>query len=60
MLLSFQKLNSFIKINEGEYELVGDLTLHGVAKSVKLMKDPWGNTKMAFIRRNQQKRLGLN
>jgi polyisoprenoid-binding protein YceI len=23
------------KINEGEYELVGDLTLHGVAKSEK-------------------------
>jgi polyisoprenoid-binding protein YceI len=42
MLLSFQKLNlaqPFIKINEGEYELVGDLTLHGVTKSVKLAAD---------------------
>lgn len=46
---------SFAKINEGEYELVGDLTLNGVTKSVKLaadygglMKDPWGNTKMAL------------
>jgi len=46
---------SFTKINEGEYELVGDLTMHGVTKSVKLpsefsglMKDPWGNTKLAL------------
>jgi polyisoprenoid-binding protein YceI len=46
---------SFTKINEGEYELIGDLTMHGVTKSVKLpaefsglMKDPWGNTKLAF------------
>jgi polyisoprenoid-binding protein YceI len=59
MLLSFQKLNSFIKINEGEYELVGDLTLHGVAKSVKLMKDPWEILKWHSLE-NQQKRLGLN
>src|SRR6478609_1506298 len=46
------KATSFAKQSEGEYELVGDLTLHGVTKSVKLeaeysgqMKDPWGNTK---------------
>lgn len=46
---------SFTKINEGEYVLIGDLTLHGVTKSVELaaeygglMKDPWGNTKMAL------------
>jgi polyisoprenoid-binding protein YceI len=38
---------SFTKINEGEYELVGDLTLRGVTKSINLaaeygglMKDP--------------------
>jgi polyisoprenoid-binding protein YceI len=53
------------KINEGEYELVGDLTLHGVIKKMAeyggLMKDPWGNTKMALaLEGNQQKRLGLN
>lgn len=46
---------SFTKVNEGEYELVGDLTLHGVTKSVKLsaeysglLTDPWGNAKIAF------------
>ena len=60
---------SFIKINEGEYELVGDLTLHGVTKSVKLateygglMKDPWGNTKMALSLEGKinRKDWGLN
>jgi polyisoprenoid-binding protein YceI len=42
----------FSKINEGEFELTGDLTLHGVTKPVHLntefgglAKDPWGNTK---------------
>ncbi|MFV5692962.1 YceI family protein [Flavobacterium sp. LT1R49] len=55
----FPKINftatSLKKINEGEFELIGDLTLHGVTKSVKLavefsglMKDPWGNIKAAF------------
>ena len=45
------KASSFIK-DENDYELIGDLTLRGVTKSVKfpvefsgLMKDPWGNTK---------------
>ena len=60
---------SFAKINEGEYELVGDLTLHGVTKSVKLaadqgglMKDPWGNTKMALALEGKinRKDWGLN
>ena len=60
---------SFTKINEGEYELVGDLTLHGVTKSVKLaadygglMKDPWGNTKMALALEGKinRKDWGLN
>ncbi|MDR6967709.1 polyisoprenoid-binding protein YceI [Flavobacterium arsenatis] len=43
---------SFNKQNEGEYELKGELTLHGVTKPVKLevefgglAKDPWGNVK---------------
>ena len=52
--VSFQS-NSFVKINEGEYELKGDLTLHGVTKPVNLsveygglIKDPWGNTKAGF------------
>ena len=61
--------NSFIKINEGDYELIGDLTLHGVTKSVKLaaeygglMKDPWGNTKMALSLEGKinRKDWGLN
>ena len=60
---------SFAKINEGEYELVGDLTLHGVTKSVKLaaeygglMKDPWGSTKMALSLEGKinRKDWGLN
>ena len=60
---------SFSKINEGEYELVGDLTLHGVTKSINLaaeygglMKDPWGNTKMAFSLEGKinRKDWGLN
>ena len=60
---------SFNKINEGEYELVGNLTLHGITKSVKLaaeygglMKDPWGNTKMALSLEGKinRKDWGLN
>ena len=45
------KASSFTK-DGADYELIGDLTLRGVTKSVKfpvefsgLMKDPWGNTK---------------
>lgn len=60
---------SCTKINEGEYELVGDLIVHGVTKSVKLaadygglMKDPWGNTKMALALEGKinRKDWGLN
>jgi polyisoprenoid-binding protein YceI len=47
---SFKKLN-----DEGDYELIGDLTIHGVSKPVKLQvsygglaKDPWGNEKAGF------------
>jgi polyisoprenoid-binding protein YceI len=46
---------SFVKVDAADFELTGDLTLHGVTKSVKLaaefgglMKDPWGNIKAAF------------
>ena len=49
------KATSFSKISEGNYELVGDLSLRGETKSVKfpaelspLMKDPWGNTKIGL------------
>ena len=48
-------VTSFTKIKEGQFDLTGDLTMHGVTKSVKiptqysgLMKDPWGNAKIAF------------
>ena len=41
------------KVDEGEWKVTGDLTLHGVTKSVTLdvegpspeAKDPWGNVK---------------
>jgi polyisoprenoid-binding protein YceI len=43
------------KIDEGEYQITGDLTIKDVTKSVVLeteysglMKDPWGNTKLGL------------
>lgn len=49
------KGSSFKKINDGEYELTGDLNIKGVSKTVKfpvefsgIMTDPWGNTKTAL------------
>jgi polyisoprenoid-binding protein YceI len=52
--LSFEG-KSFTQIDGGDYELAGDLTMHGVTKPVKLaveygglMKDPWGNIKAGF------------
>ncbi|MET0943969.1 MAG: YceI family protein, partial [Flavobacterium sp.] len=52
--LSF-KGSSFKKINDGEYELTGDLNIKGVSKTVKFpvefsgtMTDPWGNTKVGL------------
>lgn len=53
--LTFQSA-SFKKINDdGDYELLGDLTIKGVTKPVKLQvnfggtaKDPWGNVKAGF------------
>lgn len=57
--VQFPKLNfkatEFLKLDAGDFELTGDLTIHGVTKSVKfpvefggLMKDPWGNIKAGF------------
>jgi len=47
---------SFDKIDEGNYKLTGNLTMHGVTKSVTLdtefsglMRDPWGVIKAGFI-----------
>ena len=46
---------SFTKVDDKNYKLVGNLTMHGVTKEVVLnaryngeMKDPWGNTKRGF------------
>jgi len=60
---------SFTKVDEGDFELIGNLTLHGQTKSVKLaaeysgqMKDPWGNTKAGFALSGKinRKDWGLN
>ena len=69
----FPKINfkstSFKKLNEGEYKLTGDLTLHGETKSVTLdvefgglAKDPWGNTKtgLSVSGKINRKDWGLN
>tara|TARA_R110000765_G_scaffold305552_1_gene399457 strand:+ start:590 stop:1120 length:531 start_codon:yes stop_codon:yes gene_type:complete len=49
------KSKSYTKTSEGEYKLIGDLTLRGVTNSVTLdvefhgtAKDPWGNEKAGF------------
>lgn len=46
---------SMKKISENKYELVGDLTIRGTKKEIKLdvthngtVQDPWGNTKAGF------------
>ena len=54
---------------DDDYELTGELTLHGVTKTVKLatelsglMKDPWGNTKagLNITGKINRKDWGLN
>lgn len=49
------KATSITKSGEGEYEVTGDVTLHGVTRSETFEvsfegsgKDPWGNTKAGF------------
>jgi polyisoprenoid-binding protein YceI len=46
---------SFVKADDDNYDLEGDLSLHGITNPIKLqaefgglMKDPWGNIKAAF------------
>ncbi|MFT3681489.1 MAG: YceI family protein [Ferruginibacter sp.] len=53
--LSFKSTGYKKLDDDGNYELQGDLTLHGVTKPVKLAveygglaKDPWGNVKAGF------------
>ncbi len=59
----------FADKGDGEYELAGDLTMHGVTHPVKLnaefggiVKDPWGNTKAGFSLNGKlnRKDFGLN
>jgi len=49
------KASSFKKVDAGDYELIGDLTIKGVSKTVTfpvefsgIMTDPWGNTKVGL------------
>lgn len=46
---------SFKRVDDENYELSGDLSLHGVTKNIRLAveyggigRDPWGNTKAGF------------
>jgi polyisoprenoid-binding protein YceI len=63
------KSTSFKKTENAEYELIGDITIRGVSKSVKLnteysglMKDPWSNIKAGFVINGKinRKDWGLN
>lgn len=63
------KASSFTKIDNENYELAGDLEIHGVKKFVKfpvefsgLMTDPWGNTKagLTISGKINRKDWGLN
>lgn len=49
------KAGGFVKKSGDDYTLTGELTLHGVTRTVTLdaefgglLQDPWGNTKAAF------------
>jgi polyisoprenoid-binding protein YceI len=53
-VISF-KASSFKKSDDENFDLIGDLTIRGVTKKIKLnaefggvQKDPWGNTKAGF------------
>tara|TARA_R110000868_G_scaffold409765_2_gene695953 strand:- start:11451 stop:11984 length:534 start_codon:yes stop_codon:yes gene_type:complete len=61
--------NSYKKLNNGNYELSGELTLHGVTKPIILnsefygtVVDPWGNKKVGFgiTGKINRKQWGLN
>ena len=49
------KASSFKKINDEKYEIIGDLNIRGVAKTVTfpvefsgILTDPWGDTKVGL------------
>lgn len=58
------KSKSVRRISEGEFEILGDLTIHGVTQEVVLeaegldteMKDPWGNVKIGASAKTKIKR----
>ncbi len=57
------KATSISKSGEGEYEVTGDVSLHGVTRSETFEvtfegsgKDPWGNTKAGFSAKGAIKR----
>ena len=63
------KSSSVVKKSESDYEISGDLSLHGVTKFVRLdaefgglMTDPWGNRKSAWSISGKinRKDFGLN
>jgi polyisoprenoid-binding protein YceI len=63
------KSSSLTKVDDDNYELEGELSLHGVIKTVKLpaevsgqLKDPWGNTKAGInvYGKLNRKDFGLN
>lgn len=69
---NFPKLNfvgkQIKKISEGEFQILGDLTIKDVTKNIVLeteysglMKDPWGNTKvgLSLIGKINRKDFGL-
>lgn len=58
---------SFKKIYDNEYKLTGNLSLHGVTKSITLdtefgglQNDPWGNKKAGFILEGKINRKDFN
>lgn len=60
--LTFQSTR-ITKVDDGEYEVTGDLTLHGVKRSETFKatfegagKDPWGNEKVGFSAQGSLKR----
>lgn len=50
------KITKFSKVSGKQYKVTGDLTMHGVTKTVTLdakfngiIKDPWGNTRAGLV-----------
>ncbi|QHT63564.1 YceI family protein [Paenibacillus lycopersici] len=60
--LTFQS-KSIVKTGDGEYDVTGDLTLHGLTRTETFQvtyegsgKDPWGNEKVGFSGKGAIKR----